>query len=202
MVALQSGSATEQRVDLRILKTKRAIRQAFLDLISTTPYNDITVTAIAERALVGRKTFYKHYASIGNLVEEIAHDEVAKFVGSIQFSDEPVDIHVVLEDFTKGALLSLRDMPGIDENFIQSVTLPRFLDFAKPPLVEALARELEKRGATMSPLFTILISYYLSGLCAAYEAWKQEQAGIPLEDLASAISRSASNGLESFIEAS
>lgn len=49
------------REDRRIVKTKAALFNAFLDLLSEKLFEDITVNEICERADIRRATFYKHY---------------------------------------------------------------------------------------------------------------------------------------------
>ena len=49
------------REDRRIVKTKAALFDAFLSLLSEKLYEDITVNEICERADIRRATFYKHY---------------------------------------------------------------------------------------------------------------------------------------------
>ena len=44
-------------MDLRIKKTKRAIRRAFAELIKEKPMEKITVKEIAERAEINKTTF-------------------------------------------------------------------------------------------------------------------------------------------------
>ena len=39
-----------QKTDLRIIKTRRSIKEAFMELILMKPVNKITVTELAERA--------------------------------------------------------------------------------------------------------------------------------------------------------
>jgi AcrR family transcriptional regulator len=49
------------REDRRIVKTKAALFDAFLSLLSEKSYEDITVNEICEHADIRRATFYKHY---------------------------------------------------------------------------------------------------------------------------------------------
>lgn len=44
--------------DLRVVKTHKVIREAFIMLLSEQEYNDITIQAILNRAKVNRATFY------------------------------------------------------------------------------------------------------------------------------------------------
>lgn len=49
------------RMDLRIQKTYRALEQAFTKLLSENRYENISVAALCEEAMIRRTTFYKHF---------------------------------------------------------------------------------------------------------------------------------------------
>jgi len=66
----------EKNMDLRSVKTRRLIKQTFLELIKEKGYQHITVTDIAARALINRKTFYFHYETIEELYVEIADEYI------------------------------------------------------------------------------------------------------------------------------
>ena len=65
--------------DRRVMRSKKAIVTAFLELLSEKDYNDITVTDIALRADVNRKTFYNYYAGIHEVADEIEDDLLQRF---------------------------------------------------------------------------------------------------------------------------
>lgn len=50
------------RPDRRFLRTEKLIKSAFIELILEKSIADISIFEIAERAEIGRGTFYKHYA--------------------------------------------------------------------------------------------------------------------------------------------
>ena len=52
--------------DLRVVKTHKVIREAFIMLLSEQEYNDITIQAILDCAKVNRATFYKYYSGKGD----------------------------------------------------------------------------------------------------------------------------------------
>lgn len=60
--------------DLRVVKTHRAIREAFIMLLSEQEYNDIAIQAILNRAKVNRATFYKYYSGKGDLAGQMIDD--------------------------------------------------------------------------------------------------------------------------------
>lgn len=72
----------EEKVDLRIVKTKKTLREALLSLISEKDFDKIAVTEICNRALVNRMTFYKYYEDkyqlLDYLFEELTKDLIVK----------------------------------------------------------------------------------------------------------------------------
>lgn len=59
------------KIDRRIVKTKRSIAIALLQLLAEKPLEDITITELTLKADINRKTFYLHYASIEDVAQEL-----------------------------------------------------------------------------------------------------------------------------------
>ena len=64
----------EKKVSRRVLYTRNALRDAFIDLITEQPLSDITVTDICARADINRSTFYLHYRDVDALLVEIENN--------------------------------------------------------------------------------------------------------------------------------
>lgn len=54
----------ERKTDLRVLKTREAIKNAFREMVCEMDADEITVKELTERAMIHRKTFYLHYTCI------------------------------------------------------------------------------------------------------------------------------------------
>ena len=78
-------------MDLRIKKTKRAIRSAFAELIKEKPMEKITVKEIAERAEINKTTFYAHYETVYDLVDQLAQETVAEVISQINTAQNLLD---------------------------------------------------------------------------------------------------------------
>ena len=65
--------------DLRVRKTKEAIRRTFEDMICEMDYEKITVKELTDRAMINRKTFYLHYETLDDLLEELQQEIVDSF---------------------------------------------------------------------------------------------------------------------------
>ena len=70
-------------MDLRIKKTKRAIRSAFYELIKEKPLEKITVREISERAEINKTTFYAHYETVYDLVDQLEQEAVAEVISQL-----------------------------------------------------------------------------------------------------------------------
>ena len=68
--------------DRRVVRTRKAIREAFFKLMENQDYHKITIASVAREADIDRKTFYLHYRSVSDLVDEIIHDEAENIVAS------------------------------------------------------------------------------------------------------------------------
>lgn len=69
--------------DLRVIKSRQAIENAFISLVEEKGFENVKMIDIAQRANVNRNTIYLHYSSkemiIESLIEKIFSKEVAEF---------------------------------------------------------------------------------------------------------------------------
>ncbi|MGN4425461.1 TetR/AcrR family transcriptional regulator [Bacillus cereus group sp. MYBK30-1] len=61
----------ENKVDLRVIKTQRAIKNTFIQLIEEVGFEKVNVRKLIERAEVNRSTFYLHYQDKYDLLNKI-----------------------------------------------------------------------------------------------------------------------------------
>jgi AcrR family transcriptional regulator len=64
----------EEQTDLRIRRTHHFLHTAMIELITEQGFDTITVGDIAERAMINRATFYRHYQDKYDLVAKIFED--------------------------------------------------------------------------------------------------------------------------------
>ena len=69
--------------DLRIVKSRAAIENAFINLVEIKGFQHITITEIAEKAMVNRNTIYLNYGSKEDILESIVRNSVQKHFGDI-----------------------------------------------------------------------------------------------------------------------
>jgi AcrR family transcriptional regulator len=81
--------STTNKIDRRIQRTRHSLHTALLELIKEKEYDNISTEEIAERANIGRATFYKHYKDKEDLLleefREMANEKV-QVLSEIPFS--------------------------------------------------------------------------------------------------------------------
>lgn len=73
-----------KKEDLRIRRTKKGIKDAFLELLEKKSIDDITISEIAKIANVNRKTFYRHYPTKYQIVEDIINDALNDLIFELE----------------------------------------------------------------------------------------------------------------------
>lgn len=70
----------EVKMDRRVRKTKKAIKNALMALASDKNLSEITVTDISDIADINRKTFYVYYKDVYDLIDDIENDIISKLI--------------------------------------------------------------------------------------------------------------------------
>ena len=70
-------------LDIRIEKTERAIKQAFMELRAEKPLEKIRVKELCDRACINKSTFYAHYQDIYALANAMEDEMVEAVAASL-----------------------------------------------------------------------------------------------------------------------
>lgn len=68
--------AMDKKADLRVVKTKKNIKESFIFLLENKSFKDITVQNIIDTALINRSTFYKYYKDKYDLAEQLSDEYI------------------------------------------------------------------------------------------------------------------------------
>jgi AcrR family transcriptional regulator len=69
----------QEQVDLRIVKSRRAIKRAFFALMDEIGFSKISVRKIIDRAEINRSTFYAHYHDKFDLLDQLEDEVLSGF---------------------------------------------------------------------------------------------------------------------------
>lgn len=81
MEAATKKAGKRTGIDARQVKSRHALHTAMLALLDRKPLDEITIRDIAAESGVGYTTFFRHYPSKAELLNDIAADEIRQLVG-------------------------------------------------------------------------------------------------------------------------
>lgn len=87
-------------MDRRIQKTKHAIQNACFSLITSNKPAKVTISEIARKANIDRKTFYLHYNSINEVIRDCCDEQIKELLLLLErqeFFDHPFDINGIFQ---------------------------------------------------------------------------------------------------------
>lgn len=96
--------------DLRVIRSKKMITDAFIELIEEKGYENITIKDIAERAMVNRKTFYSHYESKAVLFGEIVKETLELLMKDSQHEKLDLDNAILSINLDREIQIMLRNI--------------------------------------------------------------------------------------------
>jgi hypothetical protein len=97
-------------MDLRIIKTRNNIREAFLELRSKNALEKVRVKRLCELALINKTTFYKHYQDIYALSEEIEDETILSILNSFEHMNS---LFIDPEGFIKGLYYAFKSHENV-----------------------------------------------------------------------------------------
>ncbi|NGZ74704.1 TetR/AcrR family transcriptional regulator [Saccharibacillus alkalitolerans] len=82
-----------ERLDPRVVRTRKLLREAFMALLKEKPYDRITIADITQRATVNRKTFYLHHETKDHLLQSVTDDILDDLFGEAKEA-QPGDLSI------------------------------------------------------------------------------------------------------------
>jgi AcrR family transcriptional regulator len=188
----------EQKTDLRIVKTKKAIRKAFFKLIKTKDVQSITIKEIAEVAQIDRKTFYAHYSAIYELVDELENEAIQLVsdlvydIDAYDFFTNPSEMISVLQTITENPSFSFLRYLCVKDN-------TNLINKFKSAIKARMANEFKSVINLDDTTLFLLVDYTVAGITTCYQSWLKAQKPMPMNRLCEEISEIAVLGLSGFV---
>lgn len=184
--------------DRRVQRTKKAIRNAFAELLVEKEVGDITVREIAELADINRKTFYNYYAGVHEVVDELENEVVSSFEAVLENVDWVQAIESPYTVFARVTAVISTDIDFYAHLFTMtgnSSLTNKLVRLIKEKIRSALGDRVsaDERAADTALVYT------LNGMLSAYQSWFSADRQQTLEELTETISVLCFHGLSGLI---
>ncbi|HCA04572.1 MAG TPA: hypothetical protein DEO32_01600 [Ruminococcaceae bacterium] len=180
--------------DLRVIKTKRAIRNAFAKLLTQKDANDITVTELSREANINRKTFYNYYSGVYQIADDMLYEigeSYEKILSGIKFernmdrADQLLNRMTALVESDPEFFTYVFTM-NADQKLANSI-----IELLKEKTKAAMLSQISLDPAAAD----IILNYSFSGMLAVYRQWLSSDRRQPLSEISSLISVMSFSGL-------
>ena len=176
--------------DLRVRRTKQILRQALMDLMNEKTYETITVAEIAERAMVNRTTFYRHYEDKSDLFTRGMDEMLDEIWNTLWSIPEEIE-HDGIEKPRQNTLAMLNHIKH-NFDFYKLMFGPRgsgdfFLrmrDSAVDAFRHRVAHVTRHNGTVPRIPLVVLAHMWAGGLLGLLAWWVREDCRVPVEDVA------------------
>ncbi len=179
--------------DLRIQKTKQAIRKTFEEMICEMDYQKITVKELCERAMINRKTFYLHYNSLNDLLSELQDEVVDQFIQQDVSFQSRSDIRKLIRFFFEHAA----SMPQLYEKVLCSGSYTNISDSVYERIMSY--RKEKNKFSDNDSEDNLVFTFFSSNTALLYRQWVKDGKQLPLEDLIQTSTRLICNGLDAYV---
>ena len=104
---------TQTKTDPRVLRTRKLIMDAFIELSGKKEFKDITVKDITTEAMINRATFYYHFEDIYDLLEKVLSEVLLVNLNYNTYENDELNeevfvrIFIAITDFQKSLSQSL-----------------------------------------------------------------------------------------------
>ncbi len=186
-----------KRTDPRTRKTKRAIRNAIAKLLSEKEINDITIRDVADIAEINRKTFYRYYSNIYQVVDEIENEIVNSYeqiLGEIDFKQDIENPYRIFERLTATINTEL-DFYGYLLSMKGNVSLASKIS---EMLISKTMDTMLLHFNVDASVTVITLEYLITGMVAVYQHWFNSGRRESIEVLSETLSTLAFYGINGF----
>lgn len=176
-------------MDRRVTKTKKNIKQIFKELLLTENISNITIKEIALKANIERKTFYLHYSSIQDLINEIMLDINKSFNDSLNnyiIQNNGYDIKDIFNVINNIILKNYELFQKIAHNDSYSY----FRECFENILRDGIITILEGAYHITKPNRYYYATFFASGITKLYLSWLKGDIPIKIDELKHILSRS------------
>lgn len=175
----------EKKKDLRIQKTYIALTNAFMNLLRKKKFEDISVQEICDLAMVGRATFYKHFADKYEFTVFCVHRMHQTYVDEAEdyATDNPSNYYTKLIQRIFDFIDTNADLIHALES---SSVFPLLLDSCSDNLTHNLQIHLEKDWPSDKPMPVspeILAQLFMGGVMQCSKWWYIHQDAMSKEEM-------------------
>lgn len=182
----KTGGKAEYRSAIR---SRRMIREAYMELLKEKDLSKITVTDIITRADLNRATFYAHYPDVRGVTEEIENEIIEKML-------EVLKEFQFTNFFRNPAPLLLKVSRYLEEDtdfyriLVRANGSEMFMEKLKKVFADHMLEDSDiPESMRQSQMVELRVCYFAGGIVNLYQQWFRGDLHCTLNDIALEVSK-------------
>ncbi len=180
----------QNREDLRVIRTKKALSEAFIRLLNNKTFDDITVNELCDEAGIRRATFYKHYSDKYSFLTAYTRSLRDRFENSVWKSKKPGPTKEYYVAYAKRLVMFISENSTAVNNIVQSSLFPSVLSVIIEQNYKDTCERLNASvasGMKLSASVEVTASMCAGGVANTVYNWIKSGMLISTEELAEQI---------------
>jgi AcrR family transcriptional regulator len=171
--------------DKRIIKTRTSIKKAFMTIMLEKDINKITVSDIAEKAMINRSTFYLHYADVNDVMVDI-ENEIANAISTCVDKFDSSNVYESTYALFTNISGTLEEMETMKKFILHSTKSKYIIEKLKDIFVERAMATLPQEKRSDKHFYCI--TFIASGIIDTYIKWSNDDnSNVTLDELCRSI---------------
>ncbi len=193
-----------RKMDIRVIKTKKAIREGVLQLLSEKTIDEISITELAQIAQINRKTFYNYYQNPHQVLDDLENELAEEFVNAVNASDwtdwydgNNFDFHKIFTCVTRSVQENRETYRYLLKIRKTSDIMIKIENRLKVEAIEYFSKYLD----VGEDFIVMIMEYVISGMFAVYRKWFSDGQQVPAEEVAKKIGIMSINAVNALLDA-
>lgn len=173
-------------MDRRIIKTKDTIKTTYKKILLEKKNAKITITELANKANIDRKTFYLHYNSIEDIMSEIIDENLSELELAFRTQNTSTDVFD-----TKLIIRTMNNCLIKDIDFYKTIVhrndFQIFINELKERLFSTIMKNWLSNTMLSAEESAIYCKFLVSGITEVYIDWFLNESAMNLDELGEII---------------
>ncbi len=180
--------------DLRVQKTIQSIRTVFEQMICEMDYHEMTVKELCDRAKINKKTFYRYYPTMDDLLLELQMEISSEYIEMISHYRLPEELDKVNETFFRYSVSK--------GEVYEKITCAASYSSIRNTMIDRVNDATWRKSAWFNNIPEWqrhqLLVFTQSTVVELYKQWVSDGKQAPIDDMISLSNRLICTGIDGF----
>ena len=172
-----------KKTDLRVIKTKNLIYNTLIELMKDKTFEEITVSAICNKALINRSTFYSHYEDKYDLLVDFINSLKDEFVTELNKNSSNLNTKEYYIELIKIFLNHIEDRKEMYTSIMIHNRNSIMMDILLNVVNNDLLKKMSKDEFKSSIPDDIIVKFYLGGVINLGVEWLKDNTKYSKEEI-------------------